>query len=64
MLEDIGARITTKHFPVRFVEKIASVWQEFLNVRLDMDDRDIILDGLAVCWVFGWVYIFCQAMWS
>ena len=29
-----------------------------------MDDGDIILDGLAVCWVFGWVYIFCQAMWS
>lgn len=28
-----------------------------------MDDRDIILDGLAVCWVFGWIYIFYQAIW-
>ena len=32
-------------------------------MKVDMDDNDIILDSLALCWVFGWIYILGWGIW-
>jgi hypothetical protein len=48
ILGDIGIKTTTRLSPARFVGKIASAWQEFLNIKVDMDDKFDILDVLFV----------------